>query len=116
MSKKSKKKTKEKNQKAKRARKDAQRALYESFKNQGINTKSKRARKTSKSKRKMVDGINHPNGACGNQGCIKCHGVHMKPFLRKGKPHRMPHWMYKLWLVHGDNIKGDMLLQLQKAA
>ena len=114
MSKKSKAKAKRKRRDKKRARKATQQALYDSYKKQGINTKSKRARKSAKNKGPKA--TNHLDGRCGNIGCIKCHGVHMKPYLRKGKPNRMPSWMYKLWSRWGDTIKGDMLLRNEKLA
>lgn len=114
MSKVSKTKAKKKRHDQKRARKAAQQALYESYKAQGINTKSKRSRKSFKSKAKGVSTISHPYGKCGNNGCIKCSGVYMKPFLKSKKPYQMPGWMYRLWNVWGDTIKGDMLLREEK--
>ena len=96
MSKKSKTKAKEKRKNQKAARKAAQRALYESYMKQGKNTKSKRARKNEKTAKK-VSAISHPDGKCGNPGCIRCFGIHYRPFLQKGVPYRMPHWMWMRW-------------------
>jgi hypothetical protein len=71
MSKKSKKQQKEKRLQKKRARKLANRALYDSRRDAGQNTKSKRAR-ASKKKHKLAKTVDHPEGKCGNIGCMKC--------------------------------------------
>jgi len=95
MSKVSKKRAAEKRRQQKFAKKQAKKALYESYANQGVNKKSKRFQK--KGKKKLVSGIDHPLGPCGNPGCIKCFGINFEPFLRKGIPFRMPQWMYLRW-------------------
>lgn len=65
MSKASRNKNSQKRRAQKFARKQAKKALYESFAKQGINKKSKRF--TKKSKKKLVLGIDHINGLkCGN--------------------------------------------------
>jgi len=53
----------------KRALKAARVAKYEAFRKLGINTKSKRAKVKRK---KTMNSTSHPDGACGNIGCIKC--------------------------------------------
>lgn len=97
MSKKTKSQSKEKRKAMKRARKQAMKAKYQAFKEAGKNTKSKRFAMRSKAK-KTARKQDHPLGRCGNPGCIKCFGIHFKPFLLKGKPYRMPHWMYLRWI------------------
>lgn len=98
MSKKSKTKSKERRLKDKAQRKATQRALYESYMKQGKNTKSKRAVKNSKAtKSKRVSNISHPDGKCGNPGCMKCFGIYFKAFLTGGLPRNMPHWMWLRW-------------------
>lgn len=97
MSKKCKSAAKERRKAMKRARKQAMKAKYQAFKEAGKNTKSKRFAQRSKVK-KTARSKSHPLGRCGNPGCIKCFGIHFKPFLLKGKPHRMPHWMYLRWI------------------
>lgn len=57
--------------KQKRSRKIAQQALYESYKAQGINTKSKRKSLSDKRKR-QVRNVRHATGPCNNVGCLKC--------------------------------------------
>jgi len=96
MSKKCKSASKEKRKAMKRARKAAMQAKYQAFREAGKNSKSKRCLLRGK-KRKTARQVDHPYGKCGNPGCIKCFGIHFKPFLLKGKPHRMPHWMYLQW-------------------
>jgi hypothetical protein len=96
LSKKSKTKSKERRRKDKAARKAAQRAKYEGFMKAGKNTKSKRAVQSAR-KRRGITCISHPDGKCGNPGCTKCFGVHFRPFLSKGKPKGMPHWMWMRW-------------------
>ena len=96
MSKKSKAASKKKRQAAKRARKSARQALYESYRDRGINSKSRRSRLNAKARNKMRSRT-HPHGHCGNPGCIKCYGVHYKPFLVKGVPKSMPNWMWMRW-------------------
>ncbi len=93
MSKKAKAKASRERLKKKRSAKDSMRQLYEGYRDSGKNTKSKRSRKKT-SKVFHLSAISHPHGSCGNIGCIKCHKINFKPFLRKGKRYRMPHWMY----------------------
>ena len=71
MSKKSKAASKQKNLDKKRAIKSARRAQYQAWAEAGQNSKSKRAVKASK-RRKKVHPISHPYGPCGNIGCKKC--------------------------------------------
>jgi len=71
MGKKSKTRQSEQRAKVKRARKEAQRAVYQSYKNAGTNKKSKRGVIKSKRARK-VGVVDHPNGRCYNHGCRKC--------------------------------------------
>lgn len=70
MSQKSKSAAKLKRRKDKRARKDAQKAEYANYRDQGINQKSKRFRRNQK---RIVGGKNHADGPCGNVGCQRCH-------------------------------------------
>lgn len=83
MSKKIKAKTKQKNLIAKRARKAANRAKYDELKRTGQNRKSRRSIFQSK-KTKKVRTVSHPDGPCGNIGCVRCdpEGIHK---LRKTK-------------------------------
>lgn len=93
MSKKTKAKSKLKRRSEKAARKAAQRAKYESFMKAGKNTKSKRFQlKTSRSYK--IRPRTHPNGKCGNVGCMKCHGIPFHRFLRNKIPYKMPQWMW----------------------
>lgn len=79
--------------KEKRARKDAMRAQYKKFAEQGRVKGSKRAKKAMK---KNISLVSHPCGPCGNPGCKKCFSVNYKPFLNKdGKPENMPQWMWQ---------------------
>lgn len=73
MSKKSKALAKTKRLFKKRAIKLANKAKYQTWKEQGQNTKSIRARKNNK--RKLVSTESHPNGACGNIGCKRCNPI-----------------------------------------
>lgn len=97
MSKKSKSKAKEKRRKEKRARKQAMQAKYQAFRDAGKNSKSKRFVLRNK-KKKTARLQDHPLGKCGNPGCNKCFGIRYSNFLVKGKPFRMPYWMYKRWI------------------
>jgi hypothetical protein len=97
MSKKSKKKAKLKRRSDKAARKAAQRARYEGYMKAGTNKKSKRSQRKGKSKTGRSG--SHPFGECGNPGCIKCYGIHFRGFLKNGKPHGMPQWMWMRWTV-----------------
>lgn len=71
MSKSSKTKSAEKRKAEKRKRKAAMKALYESYKAAGTN--SKRTKRAAKQKR-MVKKFKHPLGKCGNIGCDACQG------------------------------------------
>lgn len=71
MSKKSRIQNKEKRLQAKRAKKAGNKARYAEMKRLGINGKSKRFLKGGKV-RKHPNAIDHPNGDCGNTGCMKC--------------------------------------------
>lgn len=55
----------------KRARKAANKAKYEELKRLGLNTKSKRSLSQGK-KKKKINTVSHPQGACGNIGCKTC--------------------------------------------
>lgn len=71
MSKKSKSQAKDKRRSMKRSRKAAQRTQYESWARDGQNKKSKRVRLAS-GRVRGAKPRNHPNGDCGNSGCIRC--------------------------------------------
>jgi len=71
MSKKSKATAKQKRLVKKRAIKFANKAKYAEMKRLGQNSKSKRSRNQSK-QNKRAKTMSHPNGACGNIGCIRC--------------------------------------------
>ena len=70
MSKGAKSRSKERRRREKAARKAAMKARYESYRDKGINTKSKRYRNNLKDR--TVSGFDHPEGHCGNIGCKKC--------------------------------------------
>ena len=76
MSKKCKAASKLKNLQAKRSRKAANRALYESRRDAGNNSKSRRSKR--RGKRKLVNTMSHKDGACGNIACKRCDpaGIH----------------------------------------
>lgn len=76
MSKKCKSRSKERRLKEKRARKQANRAKYEAWRNQGVNSKSKRAQLNLKRKKKVRN--SHPEGACGNIACMRCSSIYQK--------------------------------------
>ncbi len=98
MSKASKSRSKDRRKKAKAGRKAAQRAKYEAFKNSGQNSKSKRFVLKGKRTRK-TSATSHPNGPCGNPGCIQCFGLpSYSAFRVNGKliPGAHPH---KAWLI-----------------
>jgi len=78
MSKKSKKASKEKNKLAKQSKKRANRALYDSRRDAGTNSKSFRAKKRAKNGRSVGKG-KHLVPNCGNIGCQKCHPSERKP-------------------------------------
>jgi len=55
------------------ARKAAQRALYEQWKKEGRNTKSKRVKlRAQRLRKKTVRLQRHREGPCGNIGCKRC--------------------------------------------
>jgi hypothetical protein len=93
MGKKARAKSKERRLKEKRARKAANRARYEKWRDMGQNSKSKRARAGSK-KRQLANVVSHPNGACGNVGCMRCSAVY-----QIGGP------LHHLYLQHIENKK-----------
>lgn len=95
MSRKSRTKAKEKRRADKAYRKEQQRSLYEGFMKTGKNTKSKRSIKSGK--KNSVNGISHPEGRCGNPGCIKCFSINYTSFLFRGQPKSMPQWMWARW-------------------
>lgn len=73
MSKKCKAEAKKRRLSKKRARKAAQKALYEARMRAGQNSKSKRVRLRAKRTRKMQGRSgNHSLGPCGNIGCRRC--------------------------------------------
>lgn len=74
MSKKSKSEAKKRRRALKRARKAAQRSLYESRMRAGQNLKSKRVRLRTERERK-VRLARHREGRCGNVGCPKCNPI-----------------------------------------
>jgi hypothetical protein len=71
MSKKTKVNNRNKRLQVKRAKKAANQAHYAELKRQGLNSGSRRARMSSKKRRKRGS-VDHPNGFCGNIGCRKC--------------------------------------------
>lgn len=87
MSKKSKKATKQKNMQAKRAKKDANRAMYQERARQGVNSKSKRSVKRGKGKNTSTKG-KHEILNCGNPACSKCYPqyVVVKPAIANQIP------------------------------
>jgi hypothetical protein len=74
MSKKAKSEAKKRRRSKKRAMKAAQKALYESRKREGINTKSKRVKLRAKRARRLRL-VKHRTGPCGNVGCMKCNPI-----------------------------------------
>ena len=74
MSKKAKSEAKKRRRSKKAAMKSAQRALYETRKREGQNTKSKRVKLRAKRK-KRVRLVSHRLGPCGNVGCKKCNPI-----------------------------------------
>ena len=79
----------------KRARKQSMQATYDAWRDQGVNKKSKRSRKNAK--KTLARNTTHPLGACGNPGCVRCHGIRFRPFLQNGQPHHMPQSMFIKW-------------------
>jgi len=100
MSKKAKSASKARRLTAKRAKKNAMHAKYESFARDGITKGSKRA--TLRGKRKVAFRVvSHPYGTCGNVGCIRCHGINFRPWLINGVPRGMPPKCYARWVEAG---------------
>ena len=64
----------EERRKKKRARKEAMRAQYRAWAEEGRNKKSKRHR-LRLSRRNLVRSVRHANGPCGNVGCVRCSDV-----------------------------------------
>lgn len=86
----------------KRAAKQSQQALYESYKRAGRNLKSKRF---VKGQRRLVKDHDHPHGECGNPGCTKCQGMSFRPYLKQGEPYNMPHKVYVKWMALPERMK-----------
>jgi len=80
MSKKSKKAASEMKRRKKASEKSAQRAKYESYRDSGKNSKSKRFLSKVKDYSKMR-AHTHPHGHCGNIGCKKCNPKYNIPEL-----------------------------------
>jgi len=78
MSKKAKKANSDKRKMAKQAKKRANRALYDSRRDAGTNSKSFRARKKAKGGKSQGKG-KHLVPNCGNLGCQKCNPRDVKP-------------------------------------
>ena len=58
------------------ARKMAQKALYELWKKEGRNTKSKRVKlRAARLRKKTIQTLRHADGPCGNFGCKKCNPI-----------------------------------------
>jgi len=72
MSKKSKAASRERRKMQKRARKEANRARYAAMRDAGTNRKKKSGDQAG---RATVRVKRHPNGACGNIGCVRCSDV-----------------------------------------
>lgn len=68
--------------KQKRQRKEAQNALYESYKKSGTNQKSKRNKLNTKRARNLKT-ASHSAGRCGNHGCSKCGNDVIKPIFKR---------------------------------
>jgi len=66
--------------KKKRGAKEAARARYASYRDQGITKGSRRQKE--KSKRRLVRVWRHPLGACGNVGCPRCSPVAQRLALK----------------------------------
>lgn len=75
MSKKSKSQAKDKRRAMKRSRKASQKAQYEAWAREGQNKKSKRVR-LAFGRVRAGRARSHPDGDCGNLGCIRCN-VHL---------------------------------------
>lgn len=80
MSKKAKSQAKDKRRSLKRSRKAAQRTQYESWAREGQNKKSKRNR-IANGRARTVRLRSHPDGACGNLGCLKCNKSFNNPWM-----------------------------------
>ncbi len=100
MSQKSKNRRKVKRLADKRAKKAAMKALYQSYRDAGKNSLSKRAKKSNTKAKGRIATTKHNTDQCGNPGCIRCQGINFNPFLDKeGKPTKgsMPHWIWLMW-------------------
>lgn len=87
--------SKAKRKREKDARKAAKKALYESYKNAGRNSKSKRYRQNVK----MHAGPkprNHSEGPCGNHACQECFPSSFPQYRRKDGSVMpgTPHWVF----------------------
>ena len=76
MSTKNKTRQKEKRAKDKRSRKAAHKAQYATWRDAGTNAKSFRA--TKRMSNKLVGTVSHPDGSCGNIGCMKCSSLYQE--------------------------------------
>ena len=87
----------EKRKSEKRARKERQKALYASFKQEGKNKKSKRVALNSK-RVGSVRTKRHAFGSCGNLGCKKCSKIVIASHSvsQASKPYHTA----KEWLLH----------------
>jgi hypothetical protein len=74
MSKKARSEASERRRKEKRARKAAQRAKYEAWRDAGQNTKSRRVKIRARKARRFRS-ERHADGPCGNIGCKRCNPV-----------------------------------------
>ena len=98
MSAKAKAKAKLKRRKEKSTKKAQKKALYESYREKGINSKSFRQSKKSKTVKGIQLRVSHGPNRCGNIGCTKCNGINFTPFLNsKGQSEHMPNWMWRKW-------------------
>lgn len=87
--------TKARRQRERRAKKKNMQEMYQKWRDQGINQKSKRY---IKGKNQLVKTKRHRISNCGNHACQKCNSISFAPFLKDGKPYRMPHWMFQKWM------------------
>lgn len=60
----------------KRARKAQKKALYQGYARSGENSKGSRTQRKMKARAHLrFNLVSHPNGPCGNIGCVKCFGL-----------------------------------------
>lgn len=107
MSKNSRTKRKDKRKKEANARKDANRRLYESYRDSGSNSKRKKNRNLHTGP--SLGKVDHPNGPCGNLGCKKCFNLEGKKtaiLLTAG-----PNYLKQV-RIHCDNADGSYLVSL----